>query len=221
MGRIRAQLPTGFLLLALIASRTIAQDNWPQFRGPNSSGVSSNAGLPTVWSASQNVRWKVPLSGVAWSSPVIWGDRVFVTTAVPEVPQESPKKGLYFGGDRPAPRNANYRWELLCLDSADGAIVWRRSVRQAKPTSSIHIKNSYASETPVTDGERIYAYFGAAGLYCFDFNGNQTWPPPRFLANDCSCAEWITCTALKNEAKQKTEDLTPRNELPEALRCLQ
>src|SRR5206468_768642 len=90
-------------------------------------------------------------------------------------PQETPKKGLYFGGDRPAPRSVNYRWELVCLDGDDGQILWRRSVREGKPTSSIHIKNSYASETPVTDGARIYAYFGAAGLYCFDFEGDLIW----------------------------------------------
>src|SRR5437870_788203 len=105
---------TYFLLLFVFASRTIAQDNWPQFRGPNSAGVSSNTELPTTWGTSQNIRWKVPLSGIAWSSPVIWGDRVFLTTAIADEPQETPKKGLYFGGDRPAPRSVNYRWELVC-----------------------------------------------------------------------------------------------------------
>jgi outer membrane protein assembly factor BamB len=100
---------------------------------------------------------------------------VFLTNAIADEPQEPPKKGLYFGGDRPTPRTATYCWELVCVDGDAGEILWRRPVREGKPTSSIHIKNSYASETPVTDGERVYAYFGAAGLHCFDFEGQLIW----------------------------------------------
>src|SRR5262245_12241932 len=111
------------LMVALIASQAEAQDTWPQFRGPNSAGISSITGLPTNRGTSQNVRWKVPISGVAWSSPVIWGNRIFVTTATPDTPQEAPKKGLYFGGDRPNPHSVSYRWELLCLNSDNGEVI--------------------------------------------------------------------------------------------------
>src|SRR5437762_2471181 len=99
MTYLRSALAPGLLIVAAITNRTLAQDAWPQFRGPNSAGISTNAGLPSEWGTSQNIRWKVPLSGVAWSSPVIWGNRIFVTTAVPDTAQEAPKKGLYFGGD--------------------------------------------------------------------------------------------------------------------------
>jgi outer membrane protein assembly factor BamB len=152
-----------------------ADDNWPQFRGPGAAGVSSGRSLPAVWGTSQNIRWKVTIPGVAWSSPIVWGDRIFVTTAISDTPQEPPKKGLYFGGERPAPRQAAYRWELLCLARDDGRVLWRKVAREGKPTSSIHIKNSYASETPVTDGERVYAYFGAAGLHAFSLDGELVW----------------------------------------------
>jgi outer membrane protein assembly factor BamB len=168
-------LRTTAVALLIGALPAAAQENWPQFRGPSAAGISSNASLPTQWGTSQNVRWKVPVTGVAWSSPVIWGNRVFITTAVSDEPQEAPKKGLYFGGDRPNPRDVKYRWEVVCFDSDDGRVLWRRSVRNDKPTSSIHIKNSYASETPVTDGEYVYAYFGAAGLYCFNLAGDLIW----------------------------------------------
>jgi outer membrane protein assembly factor BamB len=161
--------------MAISESQSSAQDNWPQFRGPHSAGVASSADLPTVWGSSQGVRWKATLPGVAWSSPVIWGDRIFVTSAQSDIPQEAPKKGLYFGGDRLQPRDTNYRWELACINIDSGQLMWQRLARQGKPTSAIHIKNSYASETPVTDGERVYAYFGAAGLYAFDLEGKLIW----------------------------------------------
>jgi len=171
----RHAMSVTFLIGFLIGSPSSWADNWPQFRGPNAAGVAEGKGLPSEWSSSQNIRWKVEVPGVAWSSPVVWGDRVFVTTAISDSPQESPKKGLYFGGDRPAPRQATYRWEVLCLNRDDGKLLWRRVAVERKPSSSIHIKNSYASETPVTDGERLYAYFGAAGLYAYDFDGNLVW----------------------------------------------
>jgi outer membrane protein assembly factor BamB len=163
------------LVSLLLRSHVAFADNWPQFRGPGASGVAAGTDLPTHWGPSENIRWKVQVPGVAWSSPVVWGDRVFVTTAISDSPQESPKKGLYFGGDRPAPRQATYRWEVLCLNRDDGKLLWQRVAVERKPSTSIHIKNSYASETPVTDGERLYAYFGAAGLYAYDFDGELVW----------------------------------------------
>lgn len=173
MNRVHGAI-TGFGICSLLMVAA-AQDNWPQFRGTNASGVSHEAGLPVAWGNSQNVRWKVPIPGVAWSSPVVWGNHIYVTSAISETPQEVPKKGLYFGGDRPSPRATSYRWELICVDTTTGAIQWRSTARQGMPSSAIHIKNSYASETPVTDGDHVYAYFGAAGLYCFDRDGKLEW----------------------------------------------
>jgi len=112
---------------------------------------------------------------VAWSSPVVWGNRVFLTTAVSTTPQEAPKKGLYFGGDRAMPREADYRWVVMCIEGDTGQVLWQRVAREGRPSSAIHLKNSYASETPVTDGERLYVYVGAAGLYCYDLDGAPLW----------------------------------------------
>ncbi len=165
----------GFILAIVAAGSSTFAGDWPQFRGPGSAGVSDEAGLPTHWGPTTNIHWKAVIPGVAWSSPIVWGDRVFVTTAVSDAEQEAPRKGLYFGGDRPRPRDTIYRWELIALDRDDGSVVWRRVAKTGKPTTPIHLKNSYASETPVTDGERVYAWFGAAGLFCYDLDGQLVW----------------------------------------------
>ena len=161
----------------LVPSVVAAAENWPQLRGPLALGVEEvdNPGLPERWSATENVVWKTDLPGRGWSSPVVWGDRVFLTTVVNTGESEAPKKGLYFGGDRPEPPTAPHQWKVFCLDLATGEVVWERQVHEGPPQSSIHLKNSFASETPVTDGERVYAMFGNVGVFCFDFAGTQLW----------------------------------------------
>ena len=149
--------------------------NWPQFRGPGSRGVADNTSYPETWSATENVDWKTDLPGRGWSSPVVWGDRVFLTTVINSGQSEEPKKGLYFGGDRPKPSESMHQWQVLCLDLATGKLLWDRTVHEAKPEAPIHLKSSYASETPVTDGERVYFYFGNVGVFCFDFEGKEIW----------------------------------------------
>jgi len=150
-------------------------DQWPQFRGPGSSGVSNDVGLPDAWSATQNVVWKTEIPGRGWSSPVVWGDRVFVTSAIQvEGEPEKAKKGLYIGGNRYDP-GKKQRWIVCCLDWNTGKILWERTAAEKVPKHGHHLKNSFASETPVTDGERIYAYFGCLGLFCYDFAGKLLW----------------------------------------------
>lgn len=162
-------------LLMLAAGLPVqAQDNWVKFRGPESRGIGWGVALPDTWSATENVEWKTDLPGRAWSSPIVWGNRVFLTTAVNLGDPENPKKGLYFGGDRPTPDSV-YQWKVYCLDLETGDILWERQVHEGIPEDGSHLKNSFASETPTTDGERIYAYFGNVGLYCFDFDGNIVW----------------------------------------------
>lgn len=151
------------------------QEHWPQFRGPDARGVASEPNLPDGWSAVENVAWKTDVPGRGWSSPIVWGDRVFLTTAVNSGELETPTKGLYFGGNRPEPRDVQLNYKVLCLDLASGRMLWQRSVHQGASNSPIHLKNSFASETPVTDGERVYAYFGNLGLYCLDLEGNVEW----------------------------------------------
>ncbi|MCU0961437.1 MAG: PQQ-binding-like beta-propeller repeat protein [Pirellulaceae bacterium] len=165
-------------LLALFLSGGItsaARSDWPQFRGPDARGVSDAPGLPDRWSATENVAWKTEIPGLGWSSPIVSNNRVFLTTVVNLGAGEEPRKGLYLGGDRPVPPDSVHQWKVLCLDLESGTILWERQVHEGQPASSIHIKNSFASETPVTDGERVYCSFGNLGTYCFDFDGELIW----------------------------------------------
>ena len=150
------------------------KNNWAQFRGPGALGVSGHPGLPEKWSPTENVLWKQEIAGRGWSSPVVWGNRIFLTTAINEGRTEEPRKGLYFGGERKATKDIHH-WKVLCLDLESGKVLWEKLARKGKPQGSIHIKNSYATETPVTDGERVYAYFGNHGLYCYTMDGDLLW----------------------------------------------
>jgi outer membrane protein assembly factor BamB len=166
--------------LLLLAASTLqvpasAGDEWPQFRGPGASGVSPLSGLPAAWSESEHVAWKTPIPGRGWSSPIVQGARIFVTSAIQEDGEPEPvQKGLYFGGERPAPKES-MRWMVYCLDLETGEPVWEREVARGVPEHGHHLKNSLASETPVCDGERLYAYFGNVGLYCLDLEGELLW----------------------------------------------
>lgn len=167
------------ILAALSAQLCRAADaNWPQFRGADARGVSANAKLPARWSATENVDWKAEIPGRGWSSPIVWGDRVFMTTVVNHGATEEPKKGLYFGGNRPEAPKMEHEWKVLCLDIATGRQRWEKTVQRGQPQTAIHLKNSFASETPVTDGERVYACFGNVGIFCFDLDGREVWKHP-------------------------------------------
>ena len=131
--------------------------------------------LPEQWSATENVAWKTDIPGRGWSSPIVWGNRVFLTTVVNLGPSEPPKKGLYLGGNRPNAPDSVHQWKVYCLDLETGSVIWEKQVHEAKPVTPTHQKNGYASETPVTDGERAYAYFGNLGVCCFDFDGKVVW----------------------------------------------
>ncbi len=155
---------------------------WPQFRGADATGVAANASFPDRWSATENVAWKRDLPGRGWSSPVVWGDQVFVTSVVNTGEGEEIKKGLYFGGDRPQPAASEHQWWVYALSLTTGEIVWQRQVHAGVPQSAIHLKSSYAAETAVTDGERVYFCFGNLGIFCFDMAGNEVWQhrlPPQ------------------------------------------
>ncbi|NLX98559.1 MAG: PQQ-binding-like beta-propeller repeat protein [Rhodopirellula sp.] len=154
---------------------TAASANWPQFRGPGSRGVAEGDTLPDRWSATENVAWKTEIPGRGWSSPVVWGDRVFLTTVINSGATEELKKGLYFGGNRPDPPDAVHQWKVFCLDLQTGRVSWERQVHEGKPQTAIHLKNSFASETPVTDGARVYCHFGNVGVFAFDLEGNPVW----------------------------------------------
>lgn len=152
-------------------------EQWPQFRGPGSTGVAPDSpGLPDTWSTTRNVRWKTAIPGHGWSSPVVSGDRIFVTSVVPAGDTEAPRRGLYFGGERPAP-TVEHRWMVYAVDRTTGKIVWEREARRGLPTSR-HVKNTYASETPVADRERVYVLFGNVGLFAYTLAGDLVWSVP-------------------------------------------
>ena len=164
------------LICIVVATHAIGStSNWPQFRGADSRGIGSGDNLPDTWSATENIAWKTDIPGRGWSSPIVWGDKVFLTTVVNSERSEEPKKGLYMGGNRPDAPESVHTWIVYCLDLKSGAVIWEHTVLEAKPKNGIHIKNSFASETPVTDGERVYFYFGNVGLFVYDMEGNPVW----------------------------------------------
>src|ERR1039457_4534910 len=140
-------------LATLLFVCTAAAQDWPSFRGPGASGVADGQKLPAAWDISKgtNIAWKTPIPGLAHSSPIVWGDRVFVTTAVSSRPDASFKRGLYGEGDASDDRSVQ-QWKLLCLNRKTGAIVWERVAYQGVPKEKRHMKATYANATPVTDG---------------------------------------------------------------------
>lgn len=160
--------------LLLCAPALLANDTWPQFRGIDSLGVVEDPDLPITWNTIDNVSWVVEVSGLGWSSPIVWGDQVIVTSVVSSAKIEPPRVGFYFGGERPTPTD-EHRWVVYAFDVDSGVLAWEREVYRGVPMTPHHLKNTYASETPVTDGEYIYAYFGNVGLFCLDMAGRVLW----------------------------------------------
>ena len=149
---------------------------WPQFRGPNASGRGDGANLPDTWSAAdgKGIAWKTPIPGLAHSSPIVWGDRVFVTTAISSRKDASFKPGLY--GEGTASEDVtSHKWNLMALDRRTGKVLWERTAYEGTPKEKRHIKATYANATPATDGKYVVALFGSQGLYAYDLDGNLKW----------------------------------------------
>lgn len=164
------------LLVLVFLTVTLRAQNWPSFRGENALGVADKAFPPTTWDAgsSKNIRWKTAIPGLAHSSPVVWGDRLFITTAVGHDPNPVFRHGLY--GDVDSAKDlVEHEWKLYCLDKNTGQILWERTAHRGVPKIKRHIKNTHASSTPVTDGKHVAAFFGSEGLYCYDFDGKLLW----------------------------------------------
>ena len=141
-----------------------ADDEWPRFRGSNGGVAADHPSLPDQWGPAQNIVWKIDVPGRSWSSPVIWGDHVFVTTAINTLETESLLPVTSY--------------VLYDVDLKTGRIRWERVAHTGVPAKSRHLKNSYAAETPVTDGERVYVYFGDVGLFAYDMDGKLLWSRP-------------------------------------------
>ena len=170
-------LPAALSALLLATPIPDATSAWPQWRGPGSQGISSETGLPSEWSATKNVRWKAEIPGRGHSSPIVWGNRIFLTTAIEGdlVPGAKPAKHMDEGKEfvHPDAMGADHKQTLkvLCLEADTGKVLWERTAWEGTPYDSRHKKASFASQTPVTDGERVYAFFGAQGLYAYDLDG--------------------------------------------------
>ena len=176
MTSVQQRFLTSSLAAMTLMSAPLVAENWPGFRGLSAGVAADDPALPDTWSSTENVVWAVDVPGIGWSSPVVWGDHVILTTVVNSAPQEPPRPGFYLG-DWPAAKTP-HRWVVIDVDVGTGKIRWERSVSEAPPGRAKHLKNSYASETPVTDGERVYAYFGNAGLFAFDMEGRPLWSKP-------------------------------------------
>jgi outer membrane protein assembly factor BamB len=160
----------------MVFSAAFAEDTWPQFRGSAMNpALEDNPNLPETWSTTENVEWATDIPGLGWSSPVVWGNKVFLTTVDAAGNFEQPKDGLYNGRGRPIPLDMEHGWVVYCLELESGDVLWKRQVRTGKPVVSRHPKATYASETPTTDGQRVYFLFGDVALYCFDMEGNELW----------------------------------------------
>jgi len=160
----------------LILAVPLAAQNWPSFRGPSASGVADGQNLPAAWNPATgtNIRWKTPIPGLAHSSPIIWGKRVFVTSAISSRGNATFKPGLY--GDGTASDDLSpQKWQILCLDLDSGRILWQRTAFEGIPKEKRHIKSTYANATPATDGQVVVAWFGSQGLYAYDINGALLW----------------------------------------------
>lgn len=163
------------LAVTLLGRLVVADSNWPQYRGPHALGVDDSMPLPTSWNVETgaNIRWQTPIPGLAHSSPIIWGDRVYVATAVTPGKAEL-KVGLY-GDIESVDEKEPQQWRLLALDKASGKILWNTLGYQAVPKVKRHTKASHCNSTPATDGKRIVAIFGSEGLFCFDTAGKLLW----------------------------------------------
>src|SRR5262245_4818670 len=150
--------------------------SWPSFRGTEASGVADGQRLPDRWDGAtgRNILWRTPIPGLAHSSPVVWGQLVFVTTAVSSDPKATFKPGLYGDGDASNDRS-NHRWTIVALDKRSGKIRWERVAHEGRPLNKRHIKSTYASATPATDGRIVVAWFGSEGVYAYDVDGNFLW----------------------------------------------
>jgi outer membrane protein assembly factor BamB len=163
------------VLFFAVTTASAAEQQWPQFRGPGAGVVPDDPALPDQWSETENVVWKVPIPGLGWSSPIVWDDHVFLTAAISEGKEQAPVAGLYDEHDH-IKAAAVHHWTVFDLDFKSGRIRWQKEVHQGHPPILRHVKNSFASETPVTDGERLYVYFGSIGLIAaLDFQGNVIW----------------------------------------------
>jgi len=218
-------------------------DNWPGFRGPSASGVADGQRLPVTWNPAsgktgKNIKWQVAIPGLAHSSPVVWGDRIFVTSAISSRGDATFKPGLYGEGTASEDRTSQ-KWVVMAIDRRTGKTIWTQTAYEGTPREKRHIKSTYANATPATDGRYVVAFFGSQGLYALDMNGRLVWKKDLGVLNvgayDLPEYEWGTASSpiiyknlaivqcdMQNDSFILAVDLatgkdvwrTPRKELP-------
>jgi len=200
--------PCSFLLCVTIAILSVmpisgagrAQENWPSFRGKYAAGVAEGQNLPERWNGARgvNIKWKTRIAGLAHSSPIVWRDRVFVTTAISSRGDGQFRHGLYGDGDASDDRSI-HKWKLYALERQSGKLLWEKTAYEGAPREKRHIKSSYANSTPATDGRYVIAFFGSQGLYAFDLDGRLIWKKDLGVLNlgayDAPDYEWGTASS--------------------------
>ena len=163
-------------ILVLLAALMAAGADWPSFRGPSASGVADGQNLPDEFGGEpeKNILWKTAIPGLAHSSPVVWGEKLFVTTAISSKADATFKPGLYGAGTASADRSV-HQWRIYCLDKKSGKILWSQTAYEGVPKEKRHIKATYANSTPATDGRHVVAFFGSQGLYGYGMDGERLW----------------------------------------------
>ena len=188
------------LSAASVSAQERGPNNWPSFRGAEAAGVADGQNLPERWDGAKGsgIKWKTRIPGLAHSSPVVWGERVYVTTAVSGKGDDNFKHGLYGAGDASADRSA-HQWKLYALDKRTGRVVWERVAFEGVPREKRHIKASYANSSPATDGRHVVAFFGSQGLYAYDVSGKLLWKKDLGVmdvgAYDAPDYEWGTASS--------------------------
>jgi outer membrane protein assembly factor BamB len=164
------------LCASSLAGRRAPDDRWPSFRGPSASGIADGQHLPDSWNTDtgEHVRWRMPIPGLAHSSPIVWGNRIYLTTAVSSRPDATFKRGLYGEGTASEDRSVQ-EWRVLAVDRLTGRLLWSRVAYRGEPREKRHIKSTYANQTPATDGRHVVAFFGSHGLYTYDTDGRLLW----------------------------------------------
>jgi len=155
--------------------------NWPQWRGADGSGISNEKNLPAEWTPTKNIKWKTPIAGRGHSSPIVWGNKIFLTTAIEGEVVPGAKAVKHMDGDKefihPDSVGADHKhtFKVIALDRNSGKILWETVAWEGTPYDNRHRKSSYAASTPATDGKLVYAFFGTEGLYAYDYNGKLAW----------------------------------------------
>lgn len=187
MNAVKLSRRISFALIAALSlgigtiGTSAAGGNWPQWRGPDGSGISTEKNLPAEWNTTKNIKWKTPIEGRGHSSPIVWGNTVFVTTAIEGDVVAGAKAAKHMIGDKEfvhpdsVGANRKHTFKVIALNRNTGKVLWQAVAWEGTPYDDRHRKSSYAASTPATDGKLVYAYFGSEGIYAYDFKGKLAW----------------------------------------------